>query len=558
MTTMHVNRKRSFRAFHRIAAAATMLFLVPQAGFAASVTLVASDNQSVSRAAFIKAAVNGAGWTVPEGTMTVPYDKVPGDALEAVKAAVSHHALGVFDREGKAVNFQKTITRGEALALLAQMTGATYVGDIRNVTYMDVRTDADKKLVVIATEKNWMKPVSSTMFGLRRPLKGKEGKLLLSRAFNLAEPTPNNDASSSPVMRIKLNGTTTKQPVPKADLLNEVWNMLREGFLYEDRVKSDTAGDKAIEGLVNSLADPYTVYMPKSRNADFQQQMKGEVEGIGATVEMTGGILTVVSPLRGSPAEKAGVKPKDKIISVDGEKLQGMTLDEAVQKVRGPKGSTGTFRIQREGTEFELKITREKVVIPEVDISYESNGVAVVKILQFWDTTDTKFRDAMTEVQSHNPKGIILDLRNNPGGLLHAAGVVVGTFLPKGSTFVSIMERSANHTEATTDEPVIKNTVPLVILVNKGSASASEIVTGALQDAKRGQVVGETTYGKGTVQQVVQFNDGSSLKYTIAEWRTPQGRKIDKLGVSPDITIVNDGGKDAKDLQMEKARELLR
>jgi C-terminal peptidase prc len=483
---------------------------------------------------------------------------VPDALLPYVRAAETRGALKAFAAEGKKVNFQRSITRGEALSLLKALTQSVPTGtaDAAAKKFKDVKTAADQSVVSLALEKQWMKGESETMFGLIRPLRGKEGKLLLSRAFQLAAPSPARETITVPIIRIKSLGTSNL-PAPKSDMLQEVWNILRKGYLYSDKLDSDRAGDKAIDGLVNSLGDPYTTYMPKEKNDDFKLQMKGEVEGIGATVEMTGGILTIVSPMRDSPAEKAGLQPKDQIISVDGVKLQGLTLDDAVRKVRGPKGSTAVLHIRRDGKEFDVTVTREKVVIPEIEVTYDQN-VAIVKLVQFWDTTDSQFRDVMAEIQSKNPRGIILDLRSNPGGLLHAAGVVVGTFLPKGSTFASIMEKDSTTAEVTNDDPVIKTSIPLIVLVNKGSASASEIVAGALQDSKRGKIVGETTYGKRTVQQVVQFTDGSSLKYTVAEWRTPQGRKIDKLGVTPDVVVANTSTDKKNDLQMQKAMELLR
>jgi len=423
--------------------------------------------------------------------------------------------------------------------------------------FTDAVTDSERATAALAIERNWLKPISETVFGLKRPLRGKEGTLLLTRAFQMPGSTaPETESLSLPVIRVKVQAITIEQ-APKVDLLESVWNALKRGFLYRDRLILDKAGDKAIEGLVNSLGDPYTTYLPKQKSEDFKVQVKGEVEGIGATVEMTGGVLRIVSPLRGSPAEKAGLKPKDEILSVNGESLQGLTLDDAVHKVRGPKGSTALLKIRRAGSEFEVSVTRERVMIPEIEIT-EDRNVIIVQILQFWDTTDKKFRQTMAELQSRNPRGIILDLRNNPGGLLHAAGAVVGTFLSKNSPFVSIAESDATRTELTEDEPTVSFSVPMIVLVNKGSASASEIVAGALQDAKRATVVGETTYGKGTVQQVVQFSDGSSLKYTIAEWQTPLGRKIDKVGVTPDVVVTNEGAPDGRDLQMEKAMELLR
>ena len=535
--------------------------LVPSAAFGATPgqdLLTTRDVRTVTRGDFVKAAVRGAKLPlIDSGDM--PYDGVPVSMQAYIRAAHARGALKALAK-GRMLNLRSGIRRGEAIAVLSDIlqVAASGTSDAVAKPFTDATSDADRRLISLAIERNWMKPVSETVFGLREPLKGKEGKLLFTRVFQLAPKDPSTETFSSPVIRVQLKGLGSRQPVPKSDLLEEIWNTLRLNYLYQDRMDADKVSDKAIEGLVNALGDPYTTYMPKTRSDDFKQQMKGEVEGIGATVEMTGAILTIVSPLRGSPAEKAGLKPKDQILSVDGETLKGLSLDDAVRKVRGPKGSTAVLRIRRGSEEFDVTVTREKVLIPEVEIEYRQNGLAVVKILQFWDTTDKKFRDAMKEVQSKNPSGIILDLRNNPGGLLHAAGVVVGNFLPKGSTFATIMERDSKSTETTDEDQTISPSVKMVVLVNKGSASASEIVAGTLQDAKRATIVGETTYGKGTVQQVVQFVDGSSLKYTVAEWRTPLGRTIDKIGIVPDIVVTNEGALPGRDPQMDKAVDLLR
>lgn len=537
----------------------TLLLLLPAAATAASASamLNARDTQRVTRADFLRAAVKAAELPIPK-TGTVPYNAVPEALLPYVRAAQVRQALTVFSAEGRRVNFQRIITRGEALAILA-----AFVPSVPSVAskasaekFTDAVTATDRETVAVAIERNWMKPATPTVFGLKRPLRGKEGKLLLTRAFTLTPDAPGTETFSTPVIRVKFIGVI-REPAPKVDLLESVWNALKRRYLYREKLQSETAGNKAIEGLVNSLGDPYTSYLPKAKNEDFKLQMKGEVEGIGATVEMTGGILTIVSPLRGSPAEKAGLLPKDQILSVDDVSLKGLSLDDAVRHVRGPKGSSAVLRIRREGVEFTVTVTREKVLIPEVEV-IEDRNVRIVKLLQFWDTTDKQFRDVMADAQSGNPRGIILDLRNNPGGLLHAAGVVVGSFLPKGSPYVSIIETDATTAETTDEEPVVRETIPVIVLVNKGSASASEIVAGALQDAKRARVVGETTYGKGTVQEVMQLPDGSSLKYTIAEYKTPLGRTVDKLGVTPDVVVSNENAPKGRDLQMEKAMELLR
>lgn len=555
MNNLHVWTKRI------IGVSMILIFAFPAATGAATVStlLNARETERVTRSDFLRAAVKAAGMPTPQSGV-VPYDKVPEALLPYIRAAQTKKALKVFAKEGRALNFQKTLTRGDALAIIEALLQAvpSFARKTEAKKFTDAVSDSDATLIALAIERNWMKPERESLFGLKRPLRGKEARLVLTRAFQISSGSDQGtETLSSPVIRIKIQRAGTVEPVPKLDLLEGVWNALRRNYLYREKLTVDKAGDKAIEGLVNSLGDPYTTYMPKTKNEDFKLQMKGEVEGIGATVEMTGGILTIVSPLRGSPAEKAGLKPKDQILSVDSAKLSGMTLDDAVRHVRGPKGSSAVLKIRRDGTEFDVTVTREKVFIPEVEVIDDRN-VAIVKILQFWDTTDTKFRTMMAEVQGKNPRGIILDLRNNPGGLLHAAGTVVGTFLPKNSPFVSIMEIDATRAETTEDDPAVKESIPMIILVNKGSASASEIVAGALQDAGRARVVGETTYGKGTVQQVMQFPDGSSLKYTIAEWRTPKGRKIDKLGIAPDIVVSNEGAPVGKDLQMEKAMELLR
>lgn len=546
----------------RVASAFLMFAIVLPSVSAAAASVAgllnAADNQSVTRADFLRAAVKAADLPLPQ-TGVVPYARAPEALLPYIRAAEGRKVLAVFSKEGKALNFQKKITRGEAMEVTAALLGVVALGtsDSAAKKFQDAKTAADTARISLALERNWLKAQNDSVFGLQRILRGKEAKLLLARAFQLAQQESQpSETITIPIIRVKIQGIST-EPVPKSDMLDQVWNVLRRNFLYREKLNPDLAGNKAIEGLVNSLGDPYTTFLPKSKNEDFKLQMKGEVEGIGATVEMTGGILTIVSPLRGSPAEKAGLKPKDQIIAIDGTKLQGLTLDEAVHKVRGPKGSSAKLLIRREGSEFEVTVTRDKILIPEIEIIEDSN-VIIVKLLQFWDTTDKKFRDVMTQAQSKNPRGIILDLRNNPGGLLHAAQIVLSAFLPRNSPYISVIETDSTRNEMTEEEPVIHAGTPVMVLINKGSASAAEVVAGALQDAKRAKIVGETTYGKGTVQQVMQFPEGSSLKYTIAEWKTPLGRKIDKLGVTPDVVVTNEGAPAGRDLQMEKAMELLR
>ncbi len=520
--------------------------LVPVAAVAAppaAQLLKVSETDMVSRGDFIRAAIRALDIPTEKGRRTLPYEGVPAAYRVYVQTADTKKALGIF---GKNLELKKTITRGEALVLLQKLQDVSPVSKDK-VSFTDAKSATMRAAVQLAVEQNWMRPLSEREFGVAAPLKGKEGILLLQRVSR-AQPAPmGNIKITIPVTRSKA--------LPKEDVLRTIYQLLEDEYLYREKLDATKAMDKSIESFVKTLDDPYTVYMPPTQSVNFQNQLKGELEGIGANIELTGGLIMIVSPLRGSPAERAGIQPKDQVISADDVPLTGLTLDEAVSKIRGPKGTTVKLRIRREGSEFDVSVTREKITIPEVDITVQE-GVAVVKIMQFGQTTDTMLKSKMLELKDKNIHGIVLDLRSNPGGLLHAAEVVSGFFLPKGSTYVTIAGRTGNEAEKTDSEPVVDASIRLVVLVNAGSASAAEIVAGALQDAGRGRIVGTKTFGKGTVQQVIQFGDGSSLKMTIAEWKTPKGNKIDGVGVMPDEVLEQEQG--SRDTQLLRAMELLR
>jgi C-terminal peptidase prc len=523
--------------------------LLPSAAGAVSASglLSAANAQPVSRGTFVAAVVVALG--VPLGNdAKVPLDKgIPLELLPYIHAARERQALGVF---GPGFDASKNISRGEAARVLWGLMDAQPTVKVSR-TFPDVKTQDDRSAVNAVIALSWMRPVSARIFGSARPLLGREARLVLQRI----QRQDSSSSMSAQPQRITVPLTSVPRSVPKDDVLNAVWNILNDEYLYKDRIDAEKASNGAIQGLVDSLHDPYTTYLPPTQYKNFQDQLKGEVLGIGAMVEQTGGVLRVIAPLPGSPAEKAGLKPKDEIRAVDGASIAGLTLDEGVAKIRGPKGTSVLLHIRRDGTELDVSVTRDLVKISDVDVTYQDN-IAIVKIAQFGDVTDTTVRQKFTEIAAKHPRGIVIDLRNNPGGLLHAAGVVASNFLPKGSTYVTIASRTDTQAETTTEAPTVDASVPLVLLVNKGSASASEVVTGALQDAKRATVVGEKTYGKGTVQQIEQFSDGSSLKLTIAEWKTPLGRKIDGLGIEPDISVPLVAGD--RDAQLLKALDLLR
>lgn len=510
------------------------------------------DIGEVSRGTFIRAAVR-AFELKSQGKEALPYRRVPKDMAEIVRAVHERDALTIF---GKDLRLATAITRGESIQMTAKLAGLGQSGDGKT-DFRDVRNDtALARAVDVAIDQEWLVPVRSTQFGVVQAITANEAEKMLKKASGRAgqQRKESGDSMTTQTIRIKLPTKEKTTVVPKQDILQTVWQLINDEYLYTDNVKADEAVYGAIEGMVKSLDDPYTTFFRPVKAENFRNQIKGEVTGIGAQVEDKSGILTVVTPLRGSPAEKAGLLPGDEILAADGVSLSGIGFLESVEKVRGPKGSTVKLTVRRNGTEFTVSVMRDVVTVPEIEITMQE-GVGIVQIMQFGQATDTKLRSEMEKLAATKPKGVILDLRNNPGGLEHAATMVVSNFLPKGSIVSIIKSRSSTNEHRTSDHPTFDATVPLVLLVNGGSASASEIVAGALQDAKRATLVGEKTFGKGTVQAVLQFNDQSSLKITIAEWLTPLGRKIDKTGIEPDVNV---GYSTERDEQLLKALELLR
>ncbi len=314
-------------------------------------------------------------------------------------------------------------------------------------------------------------------------------------------------------------------------------------------------------GMVAALEDPYSVFFPPQNAKEFSQELSGEFQGIGAEVGIKKDQLTIIAPLEDSPAERSGLKASDSILAIDGVDTTGMALDVAVSKIRGPKGTIVKLIIMREGFSKpqEFSISRDKIIIKTVRSQfYEGNKIAYIKISQFNEDTLGDFSRIVTNVLNAGAKKIILDLRNNPGGFLDSAVNVAGEWVRDE---VIVIERFASG-----EERVYKSTargrfkdLPTVILVNGGSASGSEIVAGAMQDFGKAKLVGEKTFGKGSVQDYSPLRDGSGLKLTIAEWLTPKRRSINKVGIPPDIEIKPSDKNiaDGRDIQLDKALELL-
>lgn len=307
----------------------------------------------------------------------------------------------------------------------------------------------------------------------------------------------------------------------------------------------------SIKGAVISLGDPYTSFSTPSENKDFFTNLDGIYEGIGVEIDLVHDKLLVIAPIEGSPAQEAGLLPKDEIVAIDGRAMAGLGLYEVVSLIRGSRGSQVTLTIYREGEDElrEFVLTRGVIRIQSVRMDVQ-DGIAVMKITKFGSDTERLFNRAVDQILREDIAGIVLDMRNNPGGFLDVGVQVANEFLD-GGLIVEERFKDGKITPFTADGDGRLAHLPVVVLVDVGSASAAEIVAGALRDNGRAIIVGENTYGKGSVQEIEEFADGSALRITIAHWFTPAGGIISEEGIKPDILVKDDGGE--ADNQLERA-----
>lgn len=389
------------------------------------------------------------------------------------------------------------------------------------------------------------------------------GRITAPKSPQVAIPVGSGgESTGKPTPVIENTSATPSSPQAPSnfDVFWEVLNILNEHF-YGDVPQGDEITYAAIRGLLKALNDPYTSFMDPKTAKIFSSDMSGTFEGIGARVEQAeNGGVRLVHVFPGSPAEKAGLKDGDIIIKVDGEDITGLTLLEQVMKIRGPAGSEVVLTIIREGERDPIDVTvvRGRIEIPIVEYRMEGE-YAYIKFMEFNALGVQKVRDAYEELAKNNPKGLILDIRNNPGGFLHVAIGVTSLFLPDGK--VVLIERWKDGREKVykSDGGGIAKDIPMVVLVNRGSASASEILAGALQDHGRATIIGERTLGKGSVQQPFTLSDGSELRVTIAHWLTPNGREIHGYGIDPDIPVevTKEDVTAGRDPVLERALEYL-
>lgn len=437
------------------------------------------------------------------------------------------------------------LRRYEALKMLLDIEGVPVLQVVRDedrtYVFKDVKKDTEMEYIMMTSiNRDLVRPISASISGAKKIMSRGEYvnalyySSLVSHAdffFQKPDPYENLDEDMIPYMEIFAEPAGS---IPKYDVFLTIWDILQNNHLYSDRFDPEKAMDLVLEALPNVLDDPYTQFMNAEENDSFQDSIRGDFEGIGAYISKEKDEITIVSPIKKTPAEKAGLKGGDIILKIDGKSTKDLSLQDAVRLIKGPEGTPVTLVIRRNGQDLSISIVRARVEVPSVEFEMRKDGILYINIFQFSDKTVSEFQKAVDTALRQYVSAIVLDLRNNPGGLLSSVEEITGYFVGKGKPVVQVEYRNVMQELLSSGNGVLSQ-YPIAALINKGSASASEILAGALQDYGIAKIIGVTSFGKGTVQEVLPFFDGSSFRYTVARWLTPKGNSIDKNGIAPDI-----------------------
>lgn len=361
---------------------------------------------------------------------------------------------------------------------------------------------------------------------------------------------------------------TVTVPPEGADLtpLYTAWHLLEEHHVSASTTDDVSPEDRvygATQGLASSYGDPYTVFLPPQEKEFFESQVRGDFEGVGMEIGIRDDVLTVVSPLKDTPAYRAGIQSGDKIIAIDGESTAGTSVEEAVGKIRGEKGTAVKLTLIRDdGTPFDVSVTRDTILLPTLETELRSDGVFVIRLFSFNAAAPQLFRDAIREFADTGVDKMVIDLRGNPGGFLEVAVDIASWYLPVGKTIVieDYGNDAKDRVHRSRGYDVFTDQLKLAILIDQGSASASEILAGALSENGKATLIGETSFGKGSVQQLFDVTSDSSIKITVARWLTPNGNSISDGGITPDVEVeyTEEDREAERDPQLEKAAEYLK
>ncbi len=375
--------------------------------------------------------------------------------------------------------------------------------------------------------------------------------------------TPTPDASVISPQEVIFSNTASEDRTIDFSLFWKVWNILKEKYVDQGNLDAKKLFYGSIKGMLAATGDPYTTFFDPEEQKSFNEDMSGQFEGIGAEMGIRDGILTIVAPLDESPSQRAGLRPHDKVLKIDGEPTTDLGIEDAVGRIRGPKGTEVKLTIYRDGEEEsrEVTVVRDIINVKSVTLEFRDDGIAILRVSRFGDSTEDEFRSAVSEIVRADASGLLLDLRSNPGGLLGAAVEMASLMIPADRTVVWEENGKGDRRAEKTVGGDVLSSVPTVVLIDEGSASASEILAGALRENRPNvTLLGKKSYGKGSVQELIPTGKETSVKVTVARWLTPDGNQINEKGIGPDVEvditvddIVND-----RDPQQDKAIEILK
>lgn len=374
--------------------------------------------------------------------------------------------------------------------------------------------------------------------------------------------TSREETSLSPADAIIINKKSQDTTIDFS-LFWKVWGILENKYVDKSKLDARELFYGAIDGMLAATGDPYTTFFSPKENQEFNEDISGTFEGIGAEMGIKDDIITIIAPLEGMPAEKAGLLAGDRIVKIDDVNSSTYSLDEAVKHIRGPKGTEVKLTIFREGEEEtrDVMVARAVILVKSVRFEMKDDGIAYIKVNRFGDDTEKEFKSAVSETLQKKAKGIVIDLRNNPGGFLDTAVDMASQMLPAGKVVVMEEDGAGTRKELKARGGDVLSAFPTVVLINQGSASASEILAGALRDNRDNvTLVGKKSFGKGSVQELISVSKETAVKITVARWLTPSGKQIHNVGIVPDIEVglSSDDIKEKRDPQLDRAIEELK
>jgi len=371
------------------------------------------------------------------------------------------------------------------------------------------------------------------------------------------------DANPVPIRDVIIkNDATSADKELDFSLFWSVWNLLKSKYVDASGLDARKLFYGAIKGMLAATGDPYTTFFDPNENKQFNEEITGSFEGIGAELGVKNGVLTVIAPLDGTPAQKAGLRAGDKIAKIDGKSTADMSIEDAVNMIHGKKGTSVTLTIFRAGDDNtqDISVVRDTINVSSVTLEFKNGNIAYIKISRFGDDTSKGFSDAINKAMAQHAKGLIVDLRNDPGGYLNSAIDVASKLLPGKKIVVMEEDGSKNRQNMYTEGGDVASGLETVVLINEGSASASEILAGALRENRDNvTLVGKKSFGKGSVQEFINLPQGTAAKITVARWLTPKGEQINEVGISPDmdVDLTNDDYNNNRDPQMDQALKTL-